>query len=375
LRKFYQEHAELGPKSEEYAIDLLMKLLHPPEIPEEMDEKEISFEWKDDNVVPHLELFFSLCGMNHDLLDKLFSLYPSFSEVVRKNIQNHIGGLIKVLASSPGKLFEIFKEIPQDTEPLVLRIVNILAEKGSLDQELIDIIKANYFSRALDAHFLVHIIATLSKDEIIRVLPKFLSILDGSEIEKKIVHDVFMKLVQQRVIPATETTPESVILPILDPVDLLVAIHDIEDEIGLKCAVEATTICFSAPMAFNHEVLAKVIEVLVERTKLSTLLMRTVIVSASTYSKDLSDFVIKILIQLAQRKIWTFPKLWDGFIRCCGLLFPKSLIVILKLPSEQVKELLDKSPKLKDDVRALIDQLDHFQRSRREFQTLIPFLY
>ncbi len=163
-------------------------------------------------------------------------------------------------------------------------------------------------------------------------LPKILDLLDGTEAPRKIVRQVFVDLNSPKTIPGSEGTAETVKPALISPVELMIVLHTLEDTIGLKRAVEgmilimrflmylkslvATSICFDLKEVYTQEVLAMVLQQLVDLAKLPILLMRTVIQSVTIY-KELSGFVNSILTRLIMKKIWTFPKLWDGFIRCC----------------------------------------------------------
>lgn len=59
-----------------------------------------------------------------------------------------------------------------------------------------------------------------------------------------------------------------------------------------------------------------VLQQLVDQSKLPTLFMRTVIQCVNQYP-GLVNFVTNILLKLINKKVWTSPKLWEGFIRCC----------------------------------------------------------
>ncbi len=137
--------------------------------------------------------------------------------------------------------------------------------------------------------------------------------------------------------------------------------------------VIATGLCFTLKDIYTREVIAAVLQQLVDQTQLPTLLMRTVLQSISLY-KDLHGFVNSILIRLIHKKIWTLPKLWEGFIRCCTMTFPTSLPVLYALPKPQAQEMILKSPKLKESLRILIEALPPHQRQRREFQSLLPLI-
>ena len=142
--------------------------------------------------------------------------------------------------------------------------------------------------------------------------------MDGSDTQKKEVVDILLKLIQPRIVAATESSPETQIEALVSPTELMMMIHVMEEEIGLKAAVEATTLCFATPQIFTQEIIAVVLQQLVDQSKLPTLMMRTVIQSVTLY-KELSGFVNSIMQRLIQKKIWTLPKLWEGFIRCCAV--------------------------------------------------------
>lgn len=102
-KKFYKEHTTLGPKVEKFALETLQKLQEPPEEeaenstvgdgeeePEELIEKELpdvamtdveksadekteetsALEWKETDIIRHLEMYFSFCSKNHEFLDE-----------------------------------------------------------------------------------------------------------------------------------------------------------------------------------------------------------------------------------------------------------------------------------------------------------------
>lgn len=109
-KKFFKEHASLGPVVEAFALTALQTLLEPPPIvpeaaqaPEtvvedvkDMEIEEVANlvaaepdaavigessasdaqlvpetgEWKDTDAIRYLELYFSLCSKHHDFLDE-----------------------------------------------------------------------------------------------------------------------------------------------------------------------------------------------------------------------------------------------------------------------------------------------------------------
>lgn len=55
-------------------------------------------------------------------------------------------------------------------------------------------------------------------------------------------------------------------------------------------------------------------------------------------------------------------------------MFPSSFPVVYALPKAQAKDLIVKSPKLKEALKVFIESLPPHQRHRREFKTLLPLV-
>ena len=122
---------------------------------------------------------------------------------------------------------------------------------------------------------------------------------------------------------------------------------------------------------FRSDILAVVMNQLVDEPVLPTLFMRTVsiqtnvglllliadiqvIQAVSTY-RSLVPFVSSTLLtRLITKKIWTVAPLWEGFIRCAKLIAPASFGALLQLPKEQLRELVDKQPSLKAGLREYV---------------------
>ena len=123
---------------------------------------------------------------------------------------------------------------------------------------------------------------------------------------------------------------------LLTPLDLMMYFHRTEEsKIGLKKCMEGIQVCFSLLQIFTQSVFGQILQRLMEESvkgqPLPILFMRTVIQSVSVY-KSLQKMVIQILTKLSSRRIWEQPKLWEGWIRCCKILLPHSLPIILQLP-------------------------------------------
>jgi symplekin len=127
---------------------------------------------------------------------------------------------------------------------------------------------------------------------------------------------------------------------------------------------------------FRSEILAVVMQQILDQPVLPTLFMRTVSSRRSTYSqrenahtytikviqavrtyKSLTGFVSTTLLsRLITKKIWTTPPLWQGFIRCAQIVAPASFLVLLQLPKEQLRELVAKQPTLRGPLREFVQK-------------------
>ena len=67
---------------------------------------------------------------------------------------------------------------------------------------------------------------------------------------------------------------------------------------------------------YRSEILAVVIQQIMDEPVLPVLFLRTVIQAETTY-KSLVPFVATTLLsRLITKKIWTHAPLWEGFVRC-----------------------------------------------------------
>jgi symplekin len=125
---------------------------------------------------------------------------------------------------------------------------------------------------------------------------------------------------------------------------------------------------------FRSEILAVVMQQILDEPVLPTLFMRTVssvrvvlykicsymyskvIQAVKTYN-SLKGFVSTTLLsRLITKKIWTIPRLWEGFMRCAEIVAPQSLQVLLQLPKEQLRDLVTKQPRLRGSLREFVQQ-------------------
>ncbi|KAG5647460.1 hypothetical protein DXG03_009391 [Asterophora parasitica] len=347
-------------------------LVHTPYLPEL-----IELPAKKAQVLQHVELLFALSVKVPEFLDEIFAAYGQMDTTVQDAIQELITALIRSLGSSHGKLLTLMRTCPPGAESLALRVLTIFTENGRASTQLVALVKALINERDLDARFLIPIIAEMDKvqclstvvidlgrlmdsnvsndqPDIMRHLPRIVSILNGQAEPKNLVRSVFSSVVTtppQTFGSVTSNMPRVRQSELLTPAELMVLLHDSEKEIGLKSAIEAIGICFSMTDVFRSEILAVVMQQIMDEPVLPVLFLRTVIQAVTTY-KSLVGFVSTTLLsRLITKKIWTNPPLWEGFIRCAKVIAPASFGALLQLPKDQLRELVDKQPSLKSGLR------------------------
>ncbi|KAF9462864.1 Symplekin tight junction protein C terminal-domain-containing protein [Collybia nuda] len=325
------------------------ELVQTPYLPERID-----LPAQKSHVLQHVELLFALSVKVPEFLDEIFAAYGQMDITVQEAIQELITALIRSLGSSHGKLLTLMRTCPPGAESLALRVLTIFTEHGRASIQLVALVKALINERDLDARFLIPIIAEMDKPDIIRHLPRIVSILNGQTEPKNLVRSVFSSVVTtppQTFGSVTSNLPRVRQSELLTPAELMVLLHDSEKEIGLKSAIEAIGICFSMTDVFRSEILAVVMQQIMDEPVLPVLFLRTVIQAVTTY-KSLVGFVSTTLLsRLITKKIWTNPPLWEGFIRCAKVIAPASFGALLQLPKDQLRELVDKQPSLKSGLR------------------------
>ncbi|KAI0255985.1 Symplekin tight junction protein C terminal-domain-containing protein [Lactifluus subvellereus] len=329
-------------------------LLQTPYLPERLE-----LPAQKSHVVQHVELLFALSSKAPDFLDEIFAAYGEMDVSVQEAIQDLITALVRSVGPGNGKLLTLMRTFPPGAETLALRILNIFTEHGRPNAQLVALVRGLMAERDLDARFLIPIIAEMDKPDIMKHLPRIVSTLNGTQEARELVRSVFGAVVTtppQTFGSVTSNLPRVRQSELLTPAELMVLLHDTEKEIGLKGAIEAIGICFSMTDVFRSEILAVVMQQILDQPVLPTLFMRTVIQAVRTY-KSLTGFVSTTLLsRLITKKIWTTPPLWQGFIRCAQVVGPASFLVLLQLPKEQLRELVAKQPILRGPLREFVQK-------------------
>ncbi|KAL1458884.1 hypothetical protein MTO96_043393 [Rhipicephalus appendiculatus] len=320
----YRPPGQIEPIIEDFALMYLRYLLEPSP-PQHLFHG--CHVWTEDNTKICMQLYINLLPVNHKLIHDLAD--PS-----------------KAWACPPPELLLLVENCPKGAETLVTRIIHILTDKTPPSSELVARVRDLYHKRVSDVRFLIPVLNGLSKH-----CPKLI------KLNPIVVKEVFNRLLGSHVeSTANFTSPVS-------PAELLVALHNIDpSKCDVKTVIKATSLCFAEKHIYTQEVLAVVMQQLMEQSPLPTLLMRTVIQSLSLYPR-LLGFIMNILQRLIIKQVWKQKKVWEGFIKCCQRTKPQSLQVLLQLPAEQLRNVFQVSPDLQQPLVQHVSAFTDHQRA------------
>ncbi|XP_028957097.1 uncharacterized protein [Malus domestica] len=161
-------------------------------------------------------------------------------------------------------LLEIISDPPTGSENLLMQVLHTLTDGIVPSQELIFTVRKLYDSKLKDVEILIPILPFLLKDEVMLIFP----------------HLVNLQLDKFQAALACTLQGSFQSGPLLSPAEILIAIHGIDpdkDGIPLKKVTDACNACFEQRQIFTQQVIAKVLNQLVEQIPLPLLVMRTVL--------------------------------------------------------------------------------------------------
>ncbi|XP_073498173.1 symplekin isoform X1 [Phyllobates terribilis] len=340
IKRMYEKES-LRQYIEKFALNYLQLLVHPnpPSVLFGADkDTEVAAPWTEDTVKHCLYLYLALLPQNHKLIHELASVYTEATADIKRTVLRVIETPIRGMGMNSPELLLLVENCPKGAETLVTRCLHILTDKVPPSPELVKRVRDLYQKRLPDVRFLIPVLNGLDKKEVIQALPKLI------KLNPIVVKEVFNRLL------GTQHGDGSSSISPLTPGDLLVALHNIDSsKCDMKSVIKAINLCFSARSVYTSEVLAVVLQQLMDTTPLPMLLMRTVIQALGMYPR-LGGFIMNILTRLIYKQVWKYPKVWEGFIKCCQRTKPQSFSVLLQLPPPQLQSVLQTSPDLRDPL-------------------------
>uniref|UniRef100_A0A2K5K1P4 Symplekin n=1 Tax=Colobus angolensis palliatus TaxID=336983 RepID=A0A2K5K1P4_COLAP len=326
IKRMYEKE-QLREYVEKFALNYLQLLVHPnpPSVLFGADkDTEVAAPWTEETVKQCLYLYLALLPQNHKLIHELAAVYTEAIADIKRTVLRVIEQPIRGMGMNSPELLLLVENCPKGAETLVTRCLHSLTDKVPPSPELVKRVRDLYHKRLPDVRFLIPVLNGLEKKEVIQALPKLI------KLNPIVVKEVFNRLL------GTQHGEGNSALSPLNPGELLIALHNIDSvKCDMKSIIKATNLCFAERNVYTSEVLAVVMQQLMEQSPLPMLLMRTVIQSLTMYPR-LGGFVMNILSRLIMKQVWKYPKVWEGFIKCCQRTKPQSFQVILQLPPQQL---------------------------------------
>ncbi|XP_049331964.1 symplekin isoform X2 [Astyanax mexicanus] len=340
IKRMYEKD-HLREYIEKFALNYMQLLVHPN--PPSLlfgvgEDTEVASPWTEETVRQCLYLYLSLLPLNHRLVHELAAVYTEAIADIKRSVLRVIEQPIRGMGMNSPDLLLLVENCPKGAETLVTRCLHILTDKVPPSPDLVERVRDLYHKRVPDVRFLIPVINGLEKKEVIQALPKLI------KLNPIVVKEVFNRLL------GTQHSEGSPSMSPLTPGELLIALHNIDStKCDMKSIIKATNLCFGEKNVYTSEVLAVVMQQLMEQNPLPMLLMRTVIQSLTMYPR-LGGFVMNILSRLILKQVWKYPKVWEGFVKCCQRTKPQSYSVLLQLPPAQLISVFERCPEMREPL-------------------------
>ncbi|KAF0289380.1 Symplekin [Amphibalanus amphitrite] len=316
----------------------------------------VTREWTDELAKLCLHLYLALLPRRESLIHQLAHVYVLTTADVKRTILRVLEAPIRGMGMESPELLTLVETCPKGAETLITRVIHILTDK----MELVDRVRDLYQKRVSDVRFLIPVLNGLNKSEVIAALPKLI------RLNPVVVKEVFNRLLGIHADTGNFSSP-------LTPVELLVALHNIDPaKCDMKTIIKATSLCFAEKQVYTQEVLAVVLQQLMEQDPLPVLLMRTVIQSLALYNR-LIGLVMNILTRLASRQVGERrevrrvfgPRRRSGRVSSSAASAPSRAATrcCCSCPVDPLREVFDTAPELRAQLR---DYVNGFTASQRE---------
>uniref|UniRef100_A0A8C3RXI2 Symplekin n=1 Tax=Chelydra serpentina TaxID=8475 RepID=A0A8C3RXI2_CHESE len=361
IKRMYEKD-QLREYVEKFALNYLQLLVHPnpPSVLFGADkDTEVAAPWTEETVKQCLYLYLALLPQNHKLIHELASVYTEAIADIKRTVLRVIEQPIRGMGMNSPELLLLVENCPKGAETLVTRCLHSLTDKVPPSPELVKRVRDLYHKRLPDVRFLIPVLNGLEKKEVIQALPKLIKL-----------NPIVVKEVFNRLLGTQHGEGNSAVSP-LNPGELLIALHNIDSaKCDMKSIIKATNLCFGERNVYTSEVLAVVMQQLMEQSPLPMLLMRTVIQSLTMYPR-LGGFVMNVLSRLIMKQVWKYPKVWEGFMKCCQRTKPQSFQVILQLPPQQLIAVFEKCPELREPLLAHVRSFTPHQQAHVPNSTMV----
>lgn len=311
----------------------------------------------------HVWLFTALCAKKPSLIQHFAQNYVNASKMkVRATIIECAKDVAAQLGPECDSLLALVRgdskpylEIGDGVDDLVLGVTSAsMGKTGSslAPTCLVEAVQARY-ERIHDARLLYAVLTGLSRVQLVQYLPVLVTV-DGGDTGAS-----FKTMMKQ----VASARPQ-----VIDPSDLLVELHKLPCTPVVSAALKT---CFELKGIFRQDIVASALLKLLERDELPDLLMRTILLARLLYPKlelFIRDTVVMGVQGVIRKRVWEYPMLWKGFVQYCCALDDKSLTFLVRLPNDQLREIVSSQEELRTTVEEVLkDKSMRINRRDRKY--------
>ncbi|XP_014117876.1 PREDICTED: symplekin [Pseudopodoces humilis] len=376
IKRMYEKE-QLREYVEKFALNYLQLLVHPnpPSVLFGADkDTEVAAPWTEEAIKQCLYLYLALLPHNHKLIHELASVYTEAIADIKRTVLRVIEQPIRGMGMNSPELLLLVENCPKGAETLVTRCLHSLTDKVPPSPELVKRVRDLYHKRLPDVRFLIPVLNGLEKKEVIQALPKLIKL-----------NPIVVKEVFNRLLGTQHGDGASAVSP-LNPGELLIALHNIDSSkcdmksiikelpqnscknpAGIAPKFTPKLVLKSPPGIPDVWKYPKVWEGFIkccQRTKPQSF-------QVWKYPKVWEGF-----IKCCQRtkpqsfQVWKYPKVWEGFIKCCQRTKPQSFQVVLQLPPPQLAAVFEKCPELREPLLSHVRALTPHQQAHIPLSTM-----
>lgn len=304
----------------------------------------------------------SLCGQKHELIRHIAEAYVEIPSVGKemlikkaREIAIHLGaGSEPLLAFIRGEVLPLksiaghAKLQTDGAEDMVAEVLKALVRKFGVTYGGVVEAGMRRFELCGNVEVLITVLAGVEREYILTHLSTIVEHTGkttGNERDAKKKKNTATAISQKALAPKTNSTFQDVISRLtsgkewaLSPADLLIELHKIK---ATEAVSKAILSCFEYKTVFKQEVIAQAVQQLIELTDIPDMFMRTVML-ARVWHPDLEDYLTEtVMKRLIEKRVWTKPVVWNGFLRYCLEIKEKSAVkLLLSLPAMQLEDAL-----------------------------------
>ncbi|KAI3418914.1 hypothetical protein GPALN_008011 [Globodera pallida] len=267
--------------------------------------------WDESLIRAGLFLLLSLLPLDHSLLNHLASVYARAGTEIKRMTFKSIEVAIKSIGMHSEELLNMINECPSEAETLVARIVHLLTERTPPSAALVDSVRRLHYSRNTDVRSLIPILTGLNKEELFKLVPKFVLSAKNSNS----VPAFFKKLLFGRHIETNE--------PLITALELLLELHRIKpnrkEQGFLIQNMDILLVDANKEFTIGKDVLANTVETLLNDDPLPPVLFHT-IQRIHENHPALNGFLSNVLIKIADKpwldRVEGKESVWTKFVQC-----------------------------------------------------------